>query len=181
MANKSIDIAFEKLRSVSQKKGFLLFDDIEKESKNLSINELDWLSSRLLASGIKILDHASDSIDENQKEKAIKEKAYPTNTLLFLNYKKLNATGRNLSTKGFIVYKGSEYNDYTTSSCGVAIEKKRHQLMKSGIMKDGKVTEDIQFGSPSTAAKVLIGSSVNGKILWVNSDGVTLKQLLDDN
>jgi hypothetical protein len=45
-------------------------------------------------------------------------------------------------------------------------------------MKDGVLTEDIQFGSPSMAAKVLIGNSVNGNIVWVDSNGFTLKQIL---
>lgn len=50
--------------------------------------------------------------------------------------------------------------------------------MRSGKMKNGVLTEDVQFGSPSTAAEVLIGNSVNGKIVWVDSKRHTLKQLL---
>lgn len=50
--------------------------------------------------------------------------------------------------------------------------------MQTGKMKSGVLTEDVQFGSPSTAAKVLIGNSVNGNFVWVDSNGYTLKQLL---
>ena len=45
-------------------------------------------------------------------------------------------------------------------------------------IKNGVLTKDVQFGSPSTAAKVLIGNLVNGNIVWVDSNGYTLKQLL---
>lgn len=45
------------------------------------------------------------------------------------------------------------------------IDNKCRELMQSGKMKNGVLTEDVhedvQFGSPSTAAKVLIGNSVN--------------------
>jgi hypothetical protein len=50
--------------------------------------------------------------------------------------------------------------------------------MQSGKMKDGVLTEDVQFGSLLTAAKVLIGNSVNGNIVWVDSNGYILKQFL---
>ena len=60
----------------------------------------------------------------------------------------------------------------------MAIGNKRRDLMQAGKMKDGVVTEDVQFGSLLTAAKVLIGNSVNGNIVWVDSNGYTLKQLL---
>lgn len=45
-------------------------------------------------------------------------------------------------------------------------------------MKDGVLNEDIQFGSPSTAAKVLIGNSENGNIVWMDSNGYTHRQFL---
>ncbi|MFR7841674.1 MAG: DUF4357 domain-containing protein [Gallintestinimicrobium sp.] len=50
--------------------------------------------------------------------------------------------------------------------------------MQSGKIKNEILTEDVQFGSPSTVAKILIGDSVNGNIVWVDSKGYTLKQLL---
>lgn len=64
------------------------------------------------------------------------------------------------------------------SSCTVAIYNKRRTLMQSGKIKNEILTEDVQFGSPSTVAKILIGDSVNGNIVWVDSKGYTLKQLL---
>ena len=50
--------------------------------------------------------------------------------------------------------------------------------MQSGKIKNEILTKDVQFGNPSTVAKILIGDSVNGNIVWVDSKGYTLKQLL---
>ncbi len=97
---------------------------------------------------------------------------------MFLKYKALKATGRMVVPKGFVVYKDSEYNEAVNFSCTATIDNKRRELMQSGKMKNGVLTVDTQFGSPSTAAKVLIGNSVNGNIVWVDSNGYTLKQLL---
>lgn len=59
-----------------------------------------------------------------------------------------------------------------------AIDKKRRQLLHLGKMKDGVLNEDIQFGRPSMAAKVLIGNSGNGNIVRMDSNGYTHRQFL---
>lgn len=51
---------------------------------------------------------------------------------IVLKYRALKATGRMMEPKGFIVYKDSEYNETTTSSCKVAIDNRRRELMRSG-------------------------------------------------
>ena len=83
--------------------------------------------------------------------------------------------------KGFVVYKDSEYNEDITSSCTATIYNKHCELMQLGKMKKEVLTENVQFGSPSTAAKVLIGNLIDGNIVWVDSNGYTLKQLLVEN
>ena len=178
MSNNDIDRAFIELKALSQKKGYLLFDDVERGTDGLSLNEVDWLTNRLLTSGVEIFDDVSDTIKNGPGFKLAKIQGDPIGTLLFLKYKTLKAIERMVLPKGFVVYKGSEYNEVVTSSCTIAIGNKRRDLMQSGKMKDGVLTEDVQFGSPSTAAKVLIGNSVNGNIVWVDSNGYTLKQLL---
>lgn len=178
MSNNDMDRVFIELKALSQKKGYLLFDDLEKGSDGLSLNEVDWLTNRLLTSGVEIFDDVPDTIKKGPGLKKDKIHGNPSGTLLFLKYKTLKATGRMVLPKGFVVYKGSEYNEIVTSSCTIAIGNKRRDLMQSGKMKNGILTEDVQFGSPSTAAKVLIGNSVNGNIVWVDSNGYTLKQLL---
>ena len=178
MSNNDIDRAFIKLKALSQKKGYLLFDDLERGTDGLSLNEVDWLTNRLLTSGVEIFDDVPDTIKNGPGFELAKIQGNPIGTLLFLKYKTLKAIGRMVLPKSFVVYKGSEYNEVVTSSCTIAIGNKRRDLMQSGKMKDGVLTEDVQFGSLLTAAKVLIGNSVNGNIVWVDSNGYTLKQLL---
>lgn len=50
--------------------------------------------------------------------------------------------------------------------------------MQLGKMKDGVLNEDIQFGSPSMATKVLIGNSENGNVVRMDSNGYTYSQFL---
>ena len=178
MNNNDIDRVFAELTVLSQKKGYLVFDDIEKGTEDLSVNEVDWLTNRLLTSGVEIFDDVPDTIKNGPSLRQEKKQGHPVETLLFLKYRALKATGRMMEPKGFIVYKDSEYNETTTSSCKVAIDNRRRELMRSGKMKNGVLTEDVQFGSPSTAAVVLIGNSVNGKFVWVDAKRHTLKQLL---
>lgn len=178
MSYSDIDRAFMDLKALSQKKGYLLFDDLERGTDGLSLNEVDWLTNRLLSSGVEIFDDVPYTIKNGSGLKQAKKQGHPSGTLLFLKHKALKATGRMVLPKGFVVYKGSEYNEEITSSCTAAIYNKRRELMQTGKMKSGVLTEDVQFGSPSTAAKVLIGNSVNGNIVWVDSNGYTLKQLL---
>ena len=178
MCNNNIDRAFAELKVLSQKKGYLLFDDLEKGTDDLSLNEVDWLTNRLLTSGVEIFDDVPNTIKNGLDLKQNNKQGQPAETLLFLKYKALKATGRMVLPKGFIVYKDSEYKQNITSSCTTAIDKKRRELMLLGKMKNGVLTENVLFGSPSTAAKVLIGNSVNGNIVWVDSNGYTLKQLL---
>ena len=44
MSNNDIDRAFIKLKALSQKKGYLLFDDLERGTDGLSLNEVDWVT-----------------------------------------------------------------------------------------------------------------------------------------
>lgn len=181
MSNNYIDVSFAELGILLQEKGYLLFNDIERVAENLSLNEVDLLTNRLLAEGIEIFDDVPDTIKNGQVLKKSKKQDGDIETLLFLKYKTLRAVGRMIGPKEFVVYKDSEYNEEHTSSCVASIGKRRRELMVSGKMRNGKLTEDVKFSSPSTAAKVLIGNSVNGKIVWVDSNGDTLKQLLTEN
>ena len=64
MSNNDIDRAFIKLKALSQKKGYLLFDDLERGTDGLSLNEVDWLTNRLLTSGVEIFDDVPDTIKD---------------------------------------------------------------------------------------------------------------------
>jgi hypothetical protein len=57
----------------------------------------------------------------------------------------------------------------------------RAALLAAGIFVDDgdhyRLTADHLFGSPSTAAMVLMGRTANGRIEWKTGDGMTLNNL----
>lgn len=84
MSNNDIDRAFIELKALSQKKGYLLFDDLERGTDGLSLNEVDWLTNRLLTSGVEIFDDVPDTIKNGPGLKQDKIQGHPSGTLLFL-------------------------------------------------------------------------------------------------
>lgn len=57
----------------------------------------------------------------------------------------------------------------------------RDELIRQGVLAASGdlfvLTQDYVFGSPSTAAAVLLGRSANGRVEWKTKDGRTLKEL----
>ena len=101
--------------------------------------------------------------------------------LLLLKNKGVTAEGYE-SENGFVVRSGSTAVTKTVESIPPHALILRHELLTSEILRQkGKdfyyLTQDYEFSSPSTAAAVLIGASVNGRVLWKTSEGITLKQL----
>lgn len=62
MRKNDIDRTFTELRALSQKKGYLLFDDLERGADGLSFNDVDWMTNRLLTSVMDIFDDVPDTI-----------------------------------------------------------------------------------------------------------------------
>ena len=73
--------------------------------------------------------------------------------------------------------KNSSMSPTETNSCAKSIRTLRSEMIDNGWVKDWTLTESIRFTSPSTAASALIGGSQNGLIMWLNDDGVQLKDL----
>lgn len=65
MSNNDIDRVFEELKALSQKKGYLLFDDLERGTESLSLSEVDWLTNRLLTSEVEIFDDVPETIKKD--------------------------------------------------------------------------------------------------------------------
>jgi hypothetical protein len=89
------------------------------------------------------------------------------------------------SEDGFVVRAGSTAVIKTVESIPPHALTLRQELLTSEILRQkGKdsyyLTQDYEFSSPSTAAAVLIGASVNGRDWWKTSDGTTLKQLQEE-
>ncbi len=92
-----------------------------------------------------------------------------------------NAQGEfNPETKETIVYKGSivtaDISQSKTFRGAKSVARTREQYVKNQ-----KVTEDVKFKSPSTAANFVTGRSSDGFSTWKMEDGRTLKQLRDED
>ena len=99
---------------------------------------------------------------------------------LFLTGKSAKAEGQEIS-EGFLVFKGALARADSVPSIHPWGEKLRESLTTAGVfVVEGdhlRLTEDYVFGSPSFAATVLLGKSANGRTLWMDSAGITLKAL----
>lgn len=104
----------------------------------------------------------------------------PSSTLLKIEAKGVVASGYE-SANGFIVRKGSEIVLQEVPSLPGYISALRESLQENKTVKPqgGKLvfTQDYEFDSPSSAAKVVVGRSVNGRIEWKTAQGRTLKDL----
>jgi hypothetical protein len=83
--------------------------------------------------------------------------------------------------RGFIVCKGSEAVNDEVPSIHQYLTTMRQDLLSTGVIAaEGgalRFTQDHIFGSPSTAAGVILGRSSNGREVWKSSDGRSLKEL----
>lgn len=124
---------------------------------------------------LKLLDSGKPASD---KKKDI-AKPWPTGgsadaEMLYLKGKKAAASGR-ISGDGFIVKKGSGFSPSETKSCQAWIKSLRAQLIADGKVKDCVFAEDVYFKSPSAAAACVIGGSASGNIMWLYSDGQSIR------
>ena len=82
---------------------------------------------------------------------------------------------------GFVVLKGSLARIKETKSIHEYLRDLRRQLIYRGVLKEEGnhlvFTQDFRFGSPSTAAGILVGGSANGRIDWKDRNGRTLKEI----
>lgn len=103
------------------------------------------------------------------------------NDILFIRRKSIEARGIE-TADGFLVLANSEVTSQETNSIQKSIQLLRRNLVEQGIIKDmdnGKLrfSSDYHFGSPSTAASVILGGSSNGRDVWENEEGLSLKSI----
>lgn len=84
--------------------------------------------------------------------------------------------------EGMVILKGSKARlDVTDSFKKKSLFKKRQKLITAGMLvsEDGYYvfSEDYTMGSPSTAAALVVGNSINGWDAWKTKDGKTLDEL----
>ncbi|WP_224362385.1 GIY-YIG nuclease family protein [Hyalangium versicolor] len=100
------------------------------------------------------------------------------------NFKKAAARGT-VTDEGFVVFKGSTAMAQSNSSMMNGHFLLRNELVETGKLKSqGEVflfKEDVLFTSPTAAAAVICGNSVNGRVSWKLNDGRTLKEFEEAN
>jgi hypothetical protein len=100
--------------------------------------------------------------------------------LLSIDSKGIKASGYE-DAKGFVVVKGSQLVKDEVQSIHQYMSTLRRDLLAQGVIVVNGQTyvfaQDQVFGSPSSAAGVILGRTANGRIEWKNSEGKTLKQL----
>jgi hypothetical protein len=100
--------------------------------------------------------------------------------MLTIASKGIKASGYE-DAKGFVVVKGSQLVKSEANTIHQYMSTLRKDLLEQGVVKDQgqgySFAQDQVFGSPSTAAGVILGRTANGRIEWKNSEGKTLKQL----
>jgi Domain of unknown function (DUF4357) len=83
--------------------------------------------------------------------------------------------------KGFVVCKGSLAVLKETASCHNYMRTIRKDLQDQGILVEQagylEFTQDRVFNSPSTAAGIVLGRPNNGRVLWKDEGGRTLKDI----
>ena len=104
------------------------------------------------------------------------------NGTLQLNVRGAEATGTD-TPQGFVVHAGAHASKEETKSCHAYMREIRAELLRQGVLTDNgefyELMQDYTFGSPSTAAGVLVGAAQNGRTAWKTADGRTLKSIQD--
>lgn len=116
----------------------------------------------------------------NVFEEVTKESDIRKEDLLYLKYKgEVVALGA-VTNDGFTIFKGSkianEIKPGISKSLIACVEKER----SSKDVKGGVFINNHPVSSPSIAGAVILGYNVNGRILWKNKDGKTLKSLSEE-
>ena len=105
-----------------------------------------------------------------------------SNVKLWLNTSGIKASAV-VTDEGFVVLSGSKVATSVQKSLQTSQSLLRDKLIKSGVIVthgDGMVFQrDQLFNSPSLAAAVIVGYSINGRTNWTLENGTTLKEYED--
>lgn len=85
------------------------------------------------------------------------------------------------TNEGIVVRKGSEVAKESSPGLSIGYKELREKLIQTNqlIIGEGKFifNDDVVFDSPSQACAVILGYNVNGRIIWKNKQGKTLKEI----
>ncbi len=93
----------------------------------------------------------------------------------------LTANAKYEARKRFVVMQNSMSRIGETNSCPDTVRILRQKLRDEGVLAENSrrlfFTSDHAFNSPSLAAAVIYGGSVNGRSAWKNADGRSINDL----
>lgn len=79
--------------------------------------------------------------------------------------------------EGFVVLAGSQIEETDSEAIPETIKELRERCKQNNEIKDGILTKNYLFRSPSYAAAFVLGMTTNGRTDWKTEDGITLKTL----
>lgn len=137
--------------------------DMEKESTEMFLTKIKLILENWGFPFLKPL--------ETQENKGTKEIA------LFTKNQK-GASGKAIILEDeFIVLKGSRVTGSFTTSTPTCFIRKWEALNAKGVIKNNVFVKNYPFTSPSTAGVVILGRNVNGRTVWKDENGRTLKEI----
>ena len=79
------------------------------------------------------------------------------------------------TSEGFVLLSGSTIEETDAEAIPPRIKEMRADAKKNGVIKDGVLTKNILFRSPSYASAFALGMTNNGRTNWKLENGQTLK------
>ncbi len=142
-----------------------------------SISESDKAEMEEFLDNIKLLVNTlGHKLFEEKRE--LKTKTKQQDIFIIVAPRGASAQGEPTS-EGFVVFKGSKIANSTVTSFPASMTKLRQNLIDTGIISqiagNFELSDDYIFGSPSTAATIVMGRNANGLIEWKLANGQTLK------
>ena len=177
LENRFVDIARQCKRYLVLTKNTYR-NTVMKESQIVVMEEfIDNVRILISVLGYKVLEPVNKPavIEENDGNEIEKDeiKLHLERTVKGIG--KIEADGIRTS-EGFVVLNGSHIAPEDDETISAGIKEKRS---KANIV-EGILREDILFSSPSGAAMFVVGKSANGLTSWKNADGITLKDIEND-
>ena len=114
------------------------------------------------------------------REESNEKKENEIHETYFIKTRAFQAT-MNETDQGYIVLKNSEAKKRLSNSCTETYINMRRKLLETNIMVENGdkliFAEDAVFNSPSAAANMILGRNSNGFTEWVNSQGMTFREV----
>ena len=119
-------------------------------------------------------------VDKDTKEKY--ENNNDKESIFYLS-RKSGKSNRQIEAKckrtdeGFVVLKDSMIETIDSTAIPKSIKELRKECINKNEIIDGRISKDYLFNSPSYAAAFVLGTNANGKTHWKTENGITLKDL----